>query len=322
MGDQSTEHHSRFRIGTRGSPLALAQVEILKCHLLTHHPRLQIDVVPITTSGDWKPQDGEVPLAEQDGGKGLFVKDIENALLEGQIDCAVHSLKDVPTQLADSLAVDHVLPRGDARDALFSMAGHTIETLPEGASIGTVGPRRKAILLAMRPDLHVVPVRGNVETRLSKLQQGQVDAIILAKIGLSRLGIDKKETMAIFSTGQMLPACGQGVIAIETVENHDSIREILSSIHCTETGYCAKAERACLDALGGSCHSPIAAYACIEEGDVTLQCWVGSEDGGALFKEKLTRSYDADTNIAQEIGRELGEKMKSIIPIEIANNIF
>lgn len=317
MGDQQS-----IRIGTRGSPLALAQVEIVKCQLYAQYPQLKIDVVPITTSGDWTPQDGEVSLASEEGGKGLFVKDIERALLEGQIDCAVHSMKDVPTRLPEGLAVDHVLPRGDARDILLSREGHTIQTLPEAAVVGTVGPRRKAILLHMRPDLQVVPIRGNVETRLKKLQDGQVDAIILAKIGLSRLGIDKRESMAIFSTEQMLPACGQGIIAIETLENQEDIRKILASIHCVSTGYCVQAERACLDVLGGSCHSPIAAHAQSEDGAVTLSCWVGTEDGTEIFKESMTGVRVQSDEEAQVIGRSLGEKMKSIIPGNIADIIF
>lgn len=247
-----------LKIGTRGSPLALAQTELFIAALKKARPELRhssaIEIVTITTSGD-RIQDR--PLSEA-GGKGLFTKEIEDALLEGAIDCAVHSMKDMPTQLPPGLVIPCLLPREDPRDAFISLKAKSLAELPRGAVVGTSSLRRQAILLARRPDLQVVTFRGNVGTRLKKLQEGVVDATLLALAGLKRLG---KETLAtsILEHDEMLPAVAQGAVGIEVREGDRTTRDVIAPVHCAITELRVTAERAFLACMDGSCRTPLAA---------------------------------------------------------------
>ncbi len=257
-----------LRIGTRGSPLALAQAAELRTRLVSAHPGLAeagaIETVVIRTTGD---QVRDRTLAAI-GGKGLFTKEIEEALLAGAIDLAVHSLKDLPTWLPPGLILACHLPREDPRDALFSPHAVSLAALPSGAVVGTASLRRQAQVLFARPDLRVVPLRGNVETRLRKLEAGTVDATLLAVAGLKRLGQAERIT-AILSTEDMLPAVAQGAIGIEIREGDERARRYVAPLDHAATAAQVTAERALLAALDGSCRTPIAALAEIA-GDAVL----------------------------------------------------
>ena len=239
-----------LRLGTRGSPLALAQAAEVRSLLAESDPTLApegaVETVVIRTTGD-KVQDRT--LAEI-GGKGLFTKEIEEALIEGRIDAAVHSMKDVPTWLPEGLEIACVLAREDARDALFSNAGDSLAGLPEGALVGTASLRRQAQVLAARPDLRVVPLRGNVDTRLRKLAEGQVAATLLAVAGLKRLGRAEAIT-APLATEEMLPAVAQGAVGLEIRSDDDRTRAYLAPLQHQETARRVAAERACLAVLDG-----------------------------------------------------------------------
>ena len=247
-----------LRIGTRGSPLALAQTELLAAALKSKHPHLAlpggIEVVTITTSGD-RIQDR--PLSEA-GGKGLFTKEIEEALLANEIDCAVHSMKDMPTVLPDGLVISCLLPREDPRDAFFATKAKTLDDLPPRAVVGTSSLRRQAIILARRPDLQVVTFRGNVGTRLKKLSEGVVDATILAVAGLNRLN-QQHLIQCILEPDVMLPAVAQGAVGIEVRHNDVATKKLLEAVHCTKTELRVTAERAFLAVMDGSCRTPLAA---------------------------------------------------------------
>ena len=301
-----------FKIGTRGSPLALAQAEMVRNKLAAAHPQLTIETIVIRTSGDWKPADGETRLSEREGGKGLFVKEIEQALMEGRIDCAVHSLKDVPSFLPDGMAVDHMLERADPRDAFISRKASSFLDLPHGAVVGTASLRRQAFLLTRRPDLVIVPLRGNVATRIAKLDDGMVDATFLAMAGLNRLGLDG-DFIHPLSAADMLPACGQGTIGIETRLADEHVRSLLDPIHHTETGIVSAAERAALQTLDGSCHTPIGAYAEVRNGELTLDIAVASGDGRQVFSESGKSSCD-DAAAAKIFGHDLAAALKARVP--------
>lgn len=305
-------NETSLKIGTRGSPLALKQTQMVVDALMAAHPDLACEIVTIKTSGDWKPEEGENRLSEREGGKGLFIKEIEAALMGGQIDCAVHSMKDVPSFLPEGAAVDHVLPRADARDALICFQASSIETLPQGATVGTSSLRRQAFLLHRRPDLNVVPLRGNVQTRIEKLKGGQVDATFLAMAGLNRLGIEGDYIHAL-SADVMLPACGQGVVAIETRSMDTDTRSLLDAIHDHVTGLCAAAERAALQTLDGSCHTPIGAYALMKEDALSLIVAVVSLDGMHLWEEGGTEKIQSADDAAR-MGTAIATKLKSILP--------
>ncbi|MFK7840141.1 MAG: hydroxymethylbilane synthase [Bdellovibrionales bacterium] len=308
----------QLKIGSRGSPLALAQVALVEAALVKHFPDLECKFVIITTSGDWKPEDGEVRLAERAGGKAQFAKEIEEALLSGAIDCAVHSMKDMDSFLPQGLVIDHMLAREDVRDVLLLSDDHrskdssSLDILPHGASIGTVSVRRAAFLKAKRPDLNFVPFRGNVQTRIDKLRAGQVDATLLARAGLNRLGLAHEGDM-IFSVDDMLPASGQGAVGIEVREGDDNVIAFFSRISSLNTVFCVKSERAVLKALNGSCHSPIGAYAVIENGQMWLRACVASLDGTVIIHDDI-RGHVSTVEQAQTLGREIGLRMKAILP--------
>lgn len=307
---------SIFKIGTRGSKLALIQAETVQDAIKRLHPDVQTEIIVIKTSGDWKPQDGETRLVETEGGKGLFAREIEKALMDGTIDCGVHSLKDMPSFLPDGLVVDHVLPREDARDAFISAKYKSLDDLPPGAVVGTSSLRRQAFVLAHRPDVTVVPIRGNVDTRLQKLRDGQADATILAMAGLNRMGLQKEATAAL-APEDMLPACGQGAVCIEIREGDDRAAALLNPLHCFETGLCVFAEREVLRVLDGSCHTPIAAYAVIEsDGLMWLRALVADERGQSLYYE-AGRAEVEGIEGAKAFGRDIGQKLKDVIPPDL-----
>ena len=256
---------SRLRIGTRGSALALAQAREVQRLLMAAHrmDEAAIDVVVIKTTGD-RIQDR--PLSEA-GGKGLFTKEIEEALLDGSIDLAVHSMKDMPTALPEGLAITSMLPREDVRDAFISAKWPTVDALPQGAVVGSSSLRRQAQLRRMRPDLQVVTFRGNVDTRLRKLADGAVDATLLAVAGLNRLGLADRITSTI-PLDVMLPAVAQGAVGIETRFDDAATAALLAPLNDPATSLCVTAERAFLARLEGSCRTPIAGLGQLREAGV------------------------------------------------------
>ena len=298
-----------LRVGTRTSPLAMRQTEMVRDALRLKHPDIEIEIVPIKSSADWKKQDGEKSLSEQAGGKGQFAKEIEQAQLDGKIDCGVHSAKDMPSFLPDQLQIMHFLPRYDAREVFISHQANKLEDLPKASVIGTCSPRRQSQLLAKRPDLKVVPFRGNVQTRIDKVVNKQVDATFLAMAGVGRLGI-KSDLLHPVDINDMLPAAGQGAICIETKIDDTETQNILDAINCRETLYRVTAEREVLKVLDGSCHTPIAAYAEIEDGEIYLRAFVGSLDGSQVFEDVVTRACPLVED-ARMLGFELGNKLKT-----------
>lgn len=304
-----------LKIGTRGSPLALKQTAMVEAKLLSRTPDLQIERVTIKTSGDWKPSDGETRLSETAGGKGLFAREIEEALQAGTIDCAVHSLKDMSSFLPDGLAIDHVLEREDPRDAFICLLAGHYKDLPQGAIVGTSSLRRQAFLLEKRPDLQAVPLRGNVHTRIDKLKDGQVHATFLAMAGLKRLGIDEDFIHPI-DEADILPACAQGIIGIEAKIDDERVRNLLDGIHHAPTGLCAAMERAALQTLDGSCHTPIGAYARFKGEDILFDLKVASCDGARVFGDR-TRVRVSTMAEAAKVGHELAAKLKPGIPDDI-----
>jgi hydroxymethylbilane synthase len=262
-----------FRIGTRSSPLALAQAEMAKAALIAAHgwDDEAVLLVPMLSSGD---KDQSRPLAEI-GGKALWTKELERALIDGEIDIAVHSMKDVETVRADAFAIAAMLPRADVRDRLIG--ADSILGLPENALVGTSSPRRAAQLKALRPDLRTAPIRGNVATRMAKVAAGEFDATLLAAAGLNRLGM--AETGVAIETNDMLPAASQGAIGIDCLSAREDIAAMLQAVNDQNTFACVMAERAFLEALGGTCHSPVAAQARVEAGKILLRGQILSEDG-------------------------------------------
>jgi hydroxymethylbilane synthase len=298
-----------LKIGTRGSPLALAQTEMVIALLKREHPALETEIVKIVTSGD-RIQDRALSEA---GGKGLFTKEIEDALLAGTIDCAVHSMKDMPTQLPDGLIISCLLPREDPRDAFFSLKANTLDELPAGAVVGTSSLRRQAIVLARRPDLKVVVFRGNVGTRLKKLEEGVVDATLLAVAGLKRLG-QGHLVKNILEPEVMLPAVAQGAVGIEVRDNDAYTKEILSTIHCHVTELRITAERAFLEVMDGSCKTPLAALMSEPDPqhrarfDVLAARPDGKDVKKASYVSQVSNLYEA-RQLGQLAGKELKEKL-------------
>ncbi len=293
-----------LRIGTRGSRLALAQTDEVRDRLAAAHPRLSetgaVEVKAIRTTGD-KVRDR--PLAEI-GGKGLFTKEIDEALLDGRIDLAVHSVKDLPTWLPDGIELAAFLPREDPRDVLLSPKANRLAELPAGSVVGTSSLRRQALILHARPDLTVVTFRGNVETRMQKLADGVVDATVLALAGLRRLGHAGPAT-AILEPEEMLPAVGQGAIGVTCRRGDRDRLDLLAAIHHPATGTCVTAERAMLAALEGSCRTPIAGLAESAAGnDIRLRGLIARPDGRVvLAAEREGADFEA-------LGRALGEELR------------
>jgi hydroxymethylbilane synthase len=284
--------------------MALYQAELVCDRLRAAHPGLAVegalDLVPIRTTGDRV----QTRLLAEIGGKGLFTKEIEEALLDGRIDLAVHSLKDMETVLPASLAIGCVLKRDDPRDVLVGRALLTLASLEPGARVGTASLRRRAQLLRLRPDLAVVPIRGNVNTRLARLEAGEVEALVLALCGLERLG---KEAVIgeILEVGVMLPAVAQGALAVECRALDDRVRALLAPLHDTASASCVLAERSMLAALDGSCRTPIAGLARIDGDRLSLDALLLSPDGAAERRGSLAGPVAEAAAIGAALGEEL-----------------
>ncbi|MDW8478731.1 MAG: hydroxymethylbilane synthase [Xanthomonadales bacterium] len=291
----------RLVIATRRSPLALRQSELAAAALKALEPALEIAFLPLVTSGD---RILDRALAEL-GGKGLFLKELEEALRDRRADLAVHSLKDVPAELAPGLCLGAVLPREDPRDALVSERFASLAALPAGARVGTSSPRRAALLRALRPELDVVPLRGNVGTRLGKLARGEYDALIMAAAGLLRLG-EGARIREWLDPERFVPAVGQGVIAIECREEDGELRGLLAALDHAPTRIAARAERAFAAALGGHCQLPVAAYARWQGEDLVLRAMVVAADGRPLAAE--ARGAPAEP---EALGRALAERLRA-----------
>jgi hydroxymethylbilane synthase len=292
-----------IRIGTRGSPLALIQANQVRDGLLAAHEGLEVEIVVIRTSGD-RIQDR--PLADV-GGKGLFTKEIEEAMLDNRIDLAVHSMKDVETWLSDGFVIDAILERADPRDGFIGRDAARLADLPAGAVVGTSSMRRQSQILAARPDVRVESIRGNVETRLAKLADGECDATLLAVSGLVRLG--KVDVLtSIMDVDEMLPAVAQGAVGVEIRESDDSLRRLLAPLNHVDTAVRVGAERAVLAALDGSCRTPIGALAEFDGPDaLTLTGLVASLDGKTVHR-RCERGARID---AIMLGTELGAALKA-----------
>jgi hydroxymethylbilane synthase len=289
-----------LRIATRKSLLALWQAEYVKAELEKYHPGLIVELVPLTSRGD---KILDVPLAKV-GGKGLFVKELETALLEDDADIAVHSMKDVPMDFPAGLGLSVICPREDARDAFVSNRFNSLDDLPQGAVVGTSSLRRQCQLLASRPDLRITFLRGNVQTRLQKLDDGEYDAIILAAAGLIRLEL-KKRIRDYLAPEQSLPAGGQGAVGIECRVDDDATIALLKPLHHQTTAQQVLAERAMNRHLQGGCQVPIACYAIHRDDHLWLRGLVGAPDGSQMLFDEISGPV-AD---AEQMGIELAERL-------------
>ena len=292
---------SPVTIGTRGSQLALWQAQFVKKQVTHHFPDVEIELKTIKTTGDAIQNRTLVGL-----GKGVFTKEIEIALLNGEIDLAVHSLKDLPTELPEGLCIAAIPTREDPRDVLVTSTGFPLEDLLHGAKIGTTSPRRKAQLLHIRPDLQVVDVRGNVDTRIRKLEDTDLDGIILAAAGLKRL-LKERAITQYFDIEQMVPAVGQGALAIEAREGDSNIEKLLAPLNDRTTVAEITAERSVLKSLGGGCQLPIGAYAEYLDGELSLIGTVCHPEGSLRIVERITGML----NDAEDLGRTVAEALRN-----------
>ena len=302
----------RMRIGTRASQLALWQANWVKAELEQRYPGMEVSLVKIKTLGD---KILDVPLA-QVGGKGLFVKEIEEAMLRGEIDIAVHSMKDVPTEFPEGLGLCCITEREDPRDAVISR-GVRFADLRQGARIGTSALRRQAQLLKLRPDLEMVIIRGNVETRISKLTTEKLDAVILAAAGLKRLGFTDSVTEYL-DTDLSIPAIGQGALGIECRLDDAAVTETIAFFNHPETAWAVRAERALLKRCEGGCQVPIAAFGQVEGDQLTLTGFVASVDGTRSLREKITGPVHA----CEHLGSELAERLLRNGAREILEEVY
>ncbi|HMM66723.1 MAG TPA: hydroxymethylbilane synthase [Dokdonella sp.] len=292
---------NRLRIATRKSALALWQAEHVAHRLRAVHPDIDIELVPMTTRGD---QVLDRPLSEI-GGKGLFLKELEVAMLEGRADIAVHSLKDVPMELEPGFAIGAILERADAADAFISSRFERLDQLPQGARVGTSSLRRQSQLRALRPDLVLADLRGNVNTRLAKLDEGQYDAIILACAGLERLGLASRIRSRLVAP-DWLPAVAQGAIAIEQREADNRVAALIAELDDPETRRCVECERAMNRRLHGSCNVPIAGYCVETESGLALYGLVGDAENGRLIRAEVEAS-------GRDAGIDLGEQVAGLL---------
>ncbi|MBU2924970.1 hydroxymethylbilane synthase [Colwellia sp. 1_MG-2023] len=290
------------RIATRNSALALWQAEYVKAQLEHFHQDINVELVPMTTKGDILL---DTPLAKV-GGKGLFVKELEVAILENRADIAVHSMKDVPVDFPEGLGLEVICPREDPRDAFVSNTFSTLSELPQGAVVGTSSLRRQCQLKAKRPDLEIHDLRGNVNTRLKKLDEGQYDAIILAAAGLIRLKMSDRIAQYI-EPEEMLPANGQGAVGIECRINDDTIKTLLAPLECSTTRTRVLTERAMNKALEGGCQVPIASYSVISEDgkEVYLRGLVGAIDGSEIIESEITGPVAQGETLGNTLAQEL-----------------
>jgi len=303
----------RIRIGTRKSKLALWQANYIADQLKKHFPDLEVELVKIVTKGD---KILDVPLAKV-GGKGLFVKEIEEAMLRNEIDIAVHSLKDVPTYFPEGLGLVAITEREDPRDAFLSVKYNSIEDMPEGAVLGTSSLRRKAQIMMKRKDIRIEDLRGNVDTRIRKLEEGQYDGIILAYAGLKRLGLEGK-VRQILQPDYMIPAVAQGFLGIEARLDDEKTREIVSVLNHRESEIRAKAERAFLKTLEGGCQVPLAGYSEIVNGKLKITGFVSDLTGDRVFRDSMEGSLED----AESLGVKLAEKLLSDGAKEVLEEIY
>ena len=294
------EELTTIKIATRGSALALIQAIWVKDRLIGRYPDLTVELDIIKTKGD---KILDVPLASV-GGKGLFVKEIEEAILDGRAHLAVHSMKDVPTEFPAGMGIAAVAEREDCRDALVSRDGLTLDELPAGARLGTSSLRRRAQLLARRPDLKIESVRGNVDTRLKKIEAENLDGVILAAAGLNRLELSHRITQYL-DPDIMLPAIGQGALGLETVLDDEAVNAKIAFLDHWETAVCVKAERAFLERLEGGCQVPIAALGTLKNGLVELSGLVADPDGRTCLQDRLSGAPEE----ADELGKALADKL-------------
>lgn len=291
---------SVLKIATRQSPLALWQAEYIKSRLEQQHPTLQVELVTFVTQGD---KILDTPLAKI-GGKGLFVKELEAALLDGRADLAVHSMKDVPMQLPEGLSLPIIGEREDPFDAFVSNQYAAFDDLPQGAKVGTSSLRRKCQILKARPDLEIIDLRGNVGTRLSKLDSGLYDAIILASAGLKRLGLSERIRHSL-APSLSLPAVGQGALGLECRSHDQRVLDLIAFLGHEQTSYCVRAERAFNAYLEGGCQVPIAAFAQIQEGQLHIEGRVGEPNGAQI----LVAVQQGDVADAEALGVALAQDL-------------
>ncbi len=302
-----------IKIGTRGSKLALWQANWVKSALNAGNTSIAVELVPIKTRGD---KILDVPLAKV-GGKGLFVKEIEDALLNGRIDLAVHSMKDMPSEIPDGLCVGAIPEREIPQDVLISKKGLLLHDLMPGARIGTSSLHRSSQLLHARPDLVILPLRGNLDTRLKKLETENLDAIILAAAGVKRLGLENRITEYL-DENVMLPAVGQGALCIEIRQNDPEIEPIIAALNHQETWTVVMGERAFLNRLEGGCQVPIAAHGKLEKNTFTLCGLVAAVDGTTVIKETLSGPEDS----SESIGVNLADRLLSMGAKTIMENLY
>ena len=292
-----------LRLALRGSRLSIAQAEQAIALLGERWPGLRVELLTVTTRGD---RDRETPLAQIDSPDGIFTRGVEAELLAGRADVAVHSLKDLPTATDPALVLAAFPPRADARDALVSSRGDGFDGLPAGATLGTSSPRRAAQALALRPDLRVVSVRGNVDTRLRKLRAGEADALLLAAAGLERLGL-REEVAELLPVERFTPAVGQGALAVQCRADDAPTRELLAAIDDPPTRAAVTAERTFLRTLGGGCRLPLAAYGEVSGDRLGLRGFIATTDG----REAHTDFLEGSADDPESIGRELAERLRA-----------
>ncbi|MCW8907830.1 MAG: hydroxymethylbilane synthase [Sedimenticola sp.] len=290
----------RLRIATRKSPLAMWQAEHVASLLKQANPDLEIELVGMSTQGD---KILDTPLAKI-GGKGLFVKELEQGMLDGRADIAVHSMKDVPVELPEGLHLPVIMEREDPRDAFVSNRYGRLDELPQGAVLGTASLRRQCQAAERRPDLKILTLRGNVNTRLRKLDEGEFDAIILASAGLKRLGF-RERISACMEPEESLPAIGQGAIGIECRVDDVRVNELIAALHDTETAYCVEAERAMNNRLMGGCQVPIAGHAILNHDRLFMRGLVGEPDGSRIMRAEIS----GPASEAARLGTELAEDL-------------
>ena len=296
---------SKVTVATRKSALALAQSRAFIARLAALHPGLELIELLVTTTGDMV-QDRAL---SEIGGKGLFVKEIEEALLDRRADIAIHSLKDVPPSLLPSLSIDCVPEREDPRDVLVSRSGATLQELPPGSRVGTGSLRRRVQLLAFRPDLQVVAIRGNVDTRLRKCQSGEVDAVLLARAGLNRLSLADRVTESI-APEIMLPAVGQGALGIEQRSGDAAVSALLAPLSHSDTKILVAAERGVMQAINGNCTTPVAAFGLRRGSELYLRAFLAEPDGTRPRRAEVSVPFPENAEVAAEMGHRLGAELR------------
>lgn len=292
-----------LRIATRKSPLALWQAEHVRQLLEQLHPGLEVQLLPMTTTGD---QIQGQALSEV-GGKGLFLKELERAMLDGDADLAVHSMKDVPPVLPNGLGLVAIMQRHAPEDAFVSNDHESLQSLPQGAIVGTASLRRSTQLKALRPDLNISLLRGNLQTRLRKLDEGEFAAIILACAGLERLGLGDRIRQRL-DAETMVPAVGQGALGLEARLDDPVVAALVAPLICEQTSACVTAERSLSEKLGGSCSVPIGAYAQWRNGNISLQGLVGKTDGSLVLKASASASAEEASNLGKQVAQQLLEQ--------------